>query len=169
MNEWPVDFGSTFTSEERAKKYRGYNPAFYERVMAKRKEAEKEKLRKEQEISFEKITGKKIEGACKGADLARVIEVANKAVEIGFNSIQEAQTVVATLFDIPTKEMFSNHQSRAATIPKHAAILAVRAMYPDLSLTKIGKAFGMDHSSIFYALKKHGVVTASTKKDVKND
>jgi len=68
--------------------------------------------------------------------------------------IDDVKSVTAGYFDIPLSELISNKKQRIYSYPRQLAMYLGRK-YTDLSLKKIGEAFGKkDHSTVLYAVKR---------------
>lgn len=58
---------------------------------------------------------------------------------------------------IPVEDMTGRKRARALIAARHQLIFDIRTGYPHLTMTQIGRLFGgMDHTSVLFALKKHG-------------
>lgn len=68
--------------------------------------------------------------------------------------IDDVKSIAAGYFNIPLSELISNKKQRIYSYPRQLAMYLCRK-YTDLSLKKIGEAFGKkDHSTVLYAVKR---------------
>lgn len=59
---------------------------------------------------------------------------------------------VAAEYGVSIEAIYGRSRRQRYVIPRHAAIRAVAARFPQLSSVAIGRHFGRDHTSILYAL-----------------
>ena len=82
--------------------------------------------------------------------------------------IDDVKTVTAEYFNIPLSELISNKKQRIYSYPRQLAMYLCRK-YTNLSLKRIGEAFGKkDHSTVLYAVNRINK-TKSTKKEITHD
>jgi chromosomal replication initiator protein len=68
--------------------------------------------------------------------------------------IDDVKSITAGYFNIPLSELISNKKQRIYSYPRQLAMYLCRK-YTDLSLKKIGEAFGKkDHATVLYAVKR---------------
>ncbi len=68
--------------------------------------------------------------------------------------IDDIKSITAEYFNIPLSELISNKKERVYSYPRQLAMYLCRK-YTELSLKKIGEAFGKkDHSTVLYAIKR---------------
>jgi chromosomal replication initiator protein len=68
--------------------------------------------------------------------------------------IDDVKSITAGYFNIPLSELVSNKKKRIYSYPRQLAMYLCRK-YTDLSLKKIGEAFGKkDHATVLYAVKR---------------
>lgn len=68
--------------------------------------------------------------------------------------IDDVKSITAGYFNIPLSELISNKKQKIYSYPRQLAMYLCRK-YTDLSLNKIGEAFGKkDHSTVLYAVKR---------------
>jgi chromosomal replication initiator protein len=78
--------------------------------------------------------------------------------------IDDIKSITAGYFNIPLKELISNNKQRIYSYPRQLAMYLCRK-YTDMSLKKIGEAFGKkDHSTVLYAVKR-----MNRDKDIKKE
>ena len=88
------------------------------------------------------------------------LDAANQAVSIGFRSIKDAILIISALYDVHQDEIIGKSRKVKHIEPRHAAMCAVKIMWPDASLPYIGRYFARDHTTVLHALRKNGVLTA---------
>jgi chromosomal replication initiator protein len=82
--------------------------------------------------------------------------------------IDDIKSITAGYFNIPLSELISNNKQRIYSYPRQLAMYLCRK-YTDLSLKKIGEAFGKkDHSTVLYAVKRMNKYK-DMKKDITHD
>lgn len=82
--------------------------------------------------------------------------------------IDDVKSITAAYFNIPLYELISNNKQRIYSYPRQLAMYLCRK-YTDLSLKKIGEAFGKkDHSTVLYAVKRVNKYK-NTKKEITHD
>jgi chromosomal replication initiator protein len=68
--------------------------------------------------------------------------------------IDDVKSIAAGYFNIPVSELISNKKQRIYSYPRQLAMYLCRK-YTDLSLKRIGEAFGKkDHSTVLYAVNQ---------------
>lgn len=78
-------------------------------------------------------------------------------------NVDDIKSITAGYFNIPLSELISNKKQRICSYPRQLAMYLCRK-YTDLSLKKIGEAFGKkDHSTVLYAVKR-----INKHKDIQN-
>ncbi len=84
--------------------------------------------------------------------------------------LDDVKSIAAEYFNIPVSELISNKKQRIYSYPRQIAMYLCRK-YTDLSLNKIGEAFGKkDHSTVLYAVErinKYKEIKKEIKKDLK--
>nr|WP_306228793.1 helix-turn-helix domain-containing protein [Aurantimonas sp. CSK15Z-1] len=60
---------------------------------------------------------------------------------------------IAAEMQIPADAILSDRLEQPIVIARHRAVYEVARLRPDISITKIGQAFGRDHSTISNSLK----------------
>jgi chromosomal replication initiation ATPase DnaA len=151
-----VDFGCGIRGSENLAMYRGMKPEYVERVWAKRRRAEaKAKLLNVVKVVQAEAPEPEIKVA-----LPDVYETAQRAVNIGFDSVKQAREIVAGLYGITADQL--NVKTRQFKIFKarHAAICAIKLRWPEASLPFIAKFFDVDHTTVMHALKQYGIETS---------
>jgi chromosomal replication initiation ATPase DnaA len=66
---------------------------------------------------------------------------------------------VAEANEVSAAKIMLKEQSRVAVRARNEALYRVKEAKPDLSLPKIGGWFGMDHTTVMYALARHAEAT----------
>lgn len=154
-----VDFGCAIRGSESVAIYRGMKPEFVERVWAKRRRAAaKAKL-----LKVRKVAQPDAREPDNKALLPDVYETAEKAVNIGFESVKQAREIVAGLYGITVDQLNAKTRQHRIFKARHAAICAIKLRWPEASLPFIAKFFDVDHTTVMYALKQHGIDTASNQ------
>ncbi len=154
-----VDFGCAVRGSESVTMYRGMNPAFVQRVWAKRRRAAA-KPHMLKIVKSAKPDAKEQEIQIVVPD---VYETAENAVNIGFETVKQAREIVAGLYGIPVDQLNAKTRQHRIFKARHAAICAVKLRWPEASLPFIAKFFDIDHTTVMYALKQHGIDTANNQ------
>ncbi|MBN1831617.1 MAG: chromosomal replication initiator protein DnaA [Deltaproteobacteria bacterium] len=82
--------------------------------------------------------------------------------------IDDVKSIAAGYFNIPLSELISNKKQKKYSYPRQMAMYLCRK-YTDLSLKKIGEAFGKkDHSTVIYAIKRINQYK-DIKREIKHD
>lgn len=163
-----------------------YNPAFVQRVMARRKrdaqkaelaaEADARRLREEQEsMQTELIAAqraalaesRKAEQSFKATEAYRIISVFEAS-----EGRQPARSIiehVSMVYGIPYREIIGASRMRATSKARMVAMYEVRKQRPDLSYPQIGKIFGgRDHTTVIHAVQKIEAQRAASKQEGQN-
>jgi len=94
-------------------------------------------------------------------------EIATKAERADTPKQQVKQVIeaVCARHEIPYHEVMGRKRFAEIVAARHEAIVAVAEAFPWMSLPKLGRIFGRDHTSIMYALQKFGVPPRSQTKE----
>lgn len=153
-----VDFGCAVRGSESVALYRGMNPAFVQRVWAKRRRAAA-KPHMLKVVKSAKLEAKEPEMKIV---VPAVYEMAERALAIGFESVKQAREIVADLYGISVDELNAKTRRHQIFKARHAAICAIKLRWPDVSLPFIAQFFDIDHTTVLHALRQHGIDTANT-------
>lgn len=154
-----VDFGCAVRGAESVAMYRGMKPSFVEGVWAKRRRAAaRAKLVKVKKIAQPETNEPEIKTA-----LPDVYETAENAVNIGFETVKQAREIVVGLYGISVAQLNAKTRQHRIFKARHAAICAIKLRWPEASLPFIAKFFDVDHTTVMYALKQHGIDTANNQ------
>jgi chromosomal replication initiation ATPase DnaA len=72
---------------------------------------------------------------------------------------------VCAKHEVPYHEVMGRKRFAEIVAARHEAIVAVAEAFPWMSLPKLGRIFGRDHTSILHAMDKHGVPRRSHSKE----
>ncbi len=117
-----VDFGCAVRGSESVAMYRGMNPAFVQRVWAKRRRA----TAKPHMLKMVKSAKPDAKEPEIQIDVPDVYETAENAVNIGFETVKQAREIVAGLYGIPVDQLNAKTRQHRIFKARHAAICAVK-------------------------------------------
>lgn len=156
-----------FTQDElNERRYRGFNPAFVQRVWAKRKQASKPKPVEAAPVPEPVVIPLTSKCLLREADRKRRIEelerqrIAGRQKLIQQTAQNDAKGVIARIaleMDVRIEDLLGPRRSVKLVEARHKAMIAVALERPKLSLPQIGRLFNRDHTTIIHALQKHGV------------
>ena len=146
-------------NDEDIEKRRGYNPEFWNRVQAKRRKearraAEQERIRAIREA--EEVERRFREQLARHAFEAE--EGRRKRIEeLALMDMASPKAIVARVardHGLTYANIMGGSRVRKVVAARWRAIAEVRISRPAWSIAKLGKFFGMDHTSILNALRK---------------
>ncbi|QTN02427.1 hypothetical protein GTN27_04260 [Ochrobactrum sp. EEELCW01] len=141
--------------------FRGMNPAFVQKVWAKRRAEEKRKREQEARAQLKEL--RKQEARERAERAARQLEAARKNELVKVRTANRPLVVdiiaaVAHDFGVSAKDVMSRDRRYNVVKARHAAMAEVAKLRLDLSTVKIGELFGgRDHSTVVHAIQKHGI------------
>lgn len=155
------------TSHHEASDARHYraplNPAFVQRVMARRKqEARKAELAAEAEKRAQAEMAD-ARAAIATTEIEQEIKIAAPPVPVTAEFEPSGDRVpartiierVSVAYGVPYREIVSSSRMRPIAAARQVAMYEVRTRRPDLSLPQIGKLFGgRDHTTVLHAVRK---------------
>lgn len=151
--------------------FRGMNPAFVQKVWAKRRAEEKRK-REQEERAQRKETSKQeakelMELMARHVEMARKKEL-EKVRSANRPLVVDIIAAVANDFGVSVKDVMSRDRRYNVVKARHAAMAEVAKLRLDLSTVKIGELFGgRDHSTVVHAIQKHGINREALKSALK--
>jgi chromosomal replication initiator protein len=79
--------------------------------------------------------------------------------------VKQVIEAICAKHEIPYHEVMGRKRFAEIVAARHEAIVAVAEAFPWMSLPKLGRIFGRDHTSILHAMDKHGVPRRSHTKE----
>ncbi len=79
--------------------------------------------------------------------------------------VKQVIEAVCAKHEIPYSDVMGRKRFREIVAARHEAIVAVAEAFPWMSLPKLGRVFGRDHTTIMHALQKFGVPPRSQQKE----
>lgn len=154
-------------NERDHRKYAGMAPAFAQRVWAKRRQEEADRVRLEtyERKNREREERERLakEARAKRDAENRIKALCSDTVVAGYTSIAvmdakpNARAIaaeVAALNGMRFSEILGDRRDKPAVLVRDAAIRAIADSRPDMSLTAIGRVFRRDHTTIMHSLRK---------------
>ncbi len=141
--------------------YQGMNPAFVQKVWAKRRAEERRKREQEERAQLKEL--RKQEARERAERVARMLEDARKRELEKVRAANRPLVVdiiaaVANDFNVSVKDVMSRDRRYNVVKARHAAMAEVAKLRLDLSTVKIGELFGgRDHYTVVHAIQKFGI------------